>query len=160
MLERRFHPLFSLSKDLDAMREQIERAFYAGYEPASSCTSLDLRPQRSPVTSWLFPLELTENKDGYTLRAMLPGVDAEKINIEASDKKLSLEVDMVPPELQDEEVVHLREFAYGRFSRTVEFATPIDTASVKASFKAGILTLALPKQEGVKKKSIKIDVLE
>ena len=126
---------------LDDLRRQIEL----------------LAGQSIPAKAGVFPLiNLTENKDNYYVRAELPGIKADELNIEAEGNKISISGERkIPPE-NEKAKYHRIEREAGKFSRIISLQTDIDSEKIDASIKDGILKLTIPKSEKAKPKQIAV----
>lgn len=115
------------------------------------------RPYGRPLSAGVFPaVNLTEDKDAYRLRAELPGLKAEELNIEVVGRNLTVSGERKIP--QEEGVrYHRREREAGSFSRVVGLPGDIDADHVQASMVNGILTVTLPKAEAAKPRQITVN---
>jgi HSP20 family protein len=101
-----------------------------------------------------FPVDLSETDEAYTLKAMLPGLKTEEINIELESGILKINGEYKAAE---DEAQHLMsEFPTGRFARSFELADAIVVDKIEASMSDGVLTVHLPKAEEAKPRTIKI----
>jgi Molecular chaperone (small heat shock protein) len=104
-----------------------------------------------------FPVELSETGNEYTLKAFLPGLASEDVNIQFNNGILSIEGEYKAAAEADEKVEHLiDEFPAGRFARSFELADPILDEKIDASMSNGVLTVRIPKAEEAKPRTIKI----
>jgi len=105
----------------------------------------------------VFPLmNVTEEKDSYYVRAELPGLKGDVLDISVTGDTLSIsgERKIVP---EDEKArYHRREREAGRFSRIVSLPGQFDTGKVEADCADGVLTIKLPKAEAAKPKQITV----
>ncbi|RJP91490.1 MAG: Hsp20/alpha crystallin family protein [Desulfobacteraceae bacterium] len=113
-------------------------------------------PQQA-VASGVYPaLNVTENKDTYYIRAELPGLKQEDLDIQATGKSISISGQKkIAPE-DDNAKYHRREREAGKFSRIIDVADNIDTEKVEARLADGILTITIPKAETAKPRQITI----
>lgn len=108
-------------------------------------------------TMGVFPLvNLTEDRESYVLRAEIPGVKAEVLDIQATANSVSISGERHIPQEEDKVRYHRREREGGRFSRAVALSGEIDPDKVDAKLENGVLTLRLPKTEASKAKQIPI----
>jgi HSP20 family protein len=132
--------------DLDRMRRHMDRLFegIAGW------------PFREP-TAGVFPLtNITENKDNYYVRAELPGMAADEIDISISGDALSISGERkIPPE-EEGAKYHRREREAGKFSRVISLPGQIDAEKVEARYSDGVLTVVLPKAEAAKPRQVSV----
>ena len=112
--------------------------------------------------SKLMKTDIKEKGDKYIIDIDLPGYDKENIDLEIEDGylKVTAKVDKnVDESDEDEKYIHQERF-YGECSRSFYIGKNIKEEDIKASFKKGILTLIIPKEEQKKleeKKKIQID---
>jgi HSP20 family protein len=105
----------------------------------------------------VFPfLNVTEDKDKYYVRAELPGLKADELDISVTGDTLSIAGERKLPVEDEKAQYHRREREAGRFSRIVSLPAQIDTAKVEASCVSGVLTVSLPKAEAAKPKQIAV----
>lgn len=108
-------------------------------------------------TAGVFPLtNVTEDNNNYYVRAELPGMNTENIEISATDSSLSISGQRIIPEEGDHVRYHRQEREAGKFSRMISLPGSVDTDKVEASFMDGILKVVLPKSEAMKPKQIEV----
>lgn len=96
-----------------------------------------------------FPLEVIIGEDYYKVRAVVPGITADKIDINIESGQLTISADIKDQnQLQENESIFLNEIQYGKHKSTVKFQELIDKDNTKASLSNGILELYLPKYKG------------
>jgi HSP20 family protein len=101
-----------------------------------------------------FPVDLVQSNDAYTLKAMLPGLKTEDVNIQLNGGVLTINGEYKSAEA---DVQHLMsEFPSGRFARSFELADEVKADKIEASMADGVLTVHLPKAEQAKPRTIKI----
>jgi HSP20 family protein len=101
-------------------------------------------------------LNITEDENNYFVRAELPGVDPEDIEITTQDNDLIINGERkIPPEGENVSY-HRREREAGSFRRITSQPTHIDSGKVAAVCKNGLLTITLPKAPEVKARQIEI----
>ncbi len=103
-------------------------------------------------------LDIYEEKDEIIVKAELPGMDKDEIEVDISDSELILKGEKKKEEKIEEKDYYRCERSYGAFRRSVELPTDVQANKIKASFKNGILEVRLPKTEKAKAKEIKIKV--
>ncbi|MDO9262633.1 MAG: Hsp20/alpha crystallin family protein [Desulfosalsimonadaceae bacterium] len=113
-------------------------------------------PQQAGACGVYPALNVTEDKDKYYIRAELPGLKTEELDIQATGRSISISGQKkIAPE-DDNAKYHRREREAGRFSRIIDLPDNIDTEKVEAGLASGILTITIPKAEAVKPKQITI----
>jgi HSP20 family protein len=102
------------------------------------------------------PLDISENENEFIVKASLPGVRPEDVQITVHGDTLTIRGETKAEEEKNDENFHLRERRYGMFVRTVTLSTPISPDKAQAQFENGVLTLRLPKAEEAKPKLIRV----
>jgi HSP20 family protein len=111
---------------------------------------------REPSAGVFPAMNITENKDGFVVRAELPGIKADEIDISVTGDTLSISGERKIPAESEDAKYHRKEREAGKFSRIVTMPSQINTEKVEASSLDGILTVVLPKAEEAKPKQINI----
>lgn len=88
------------------------------------------------------PIQLGEEQDGLFLRALVPGVPKDKLNIELQGQTISISGRITP----ERGLYHRQERPAGYFCRSIDLGCPIRASEVEANLDDGVLTLRLPKQ--------------
>ncbi len=105
----------------------------------------------------VFPLmNVTEDKDTYYVRAELPGITTEGLDISVDGNGIAISGERKIPDAGSNAVYHRRERESGRFSRRLALPGQIDASKVEASMAEGVLTVVIPKSEKVKPRQIAI----
>ncbi|MBN2034382.1 MAG: Hsp20/alpha crystallin family protein [Deltaproteobacteria bacterium] len=105
----------------------------------------------------VFPLvNVTEDKENYYVRAELPGIKADELDISVTGDTLSLTGERRLPAEEEKAQYHRREREAGSFSRIITLPSQIDAAKANASCTDGILTIVLPRSEQAKPKQITV----
>lgn len=115
-------------------------------------------PMNGESNGWLPPLDLYADGEQLVLKAELPGMKKEDINISLEGDVLSLSGERKEEGGYDKAETHRSERFLGRFQRTLTLPYAINNAKVQASYKDGILTVTLPKAEEAKAKQIEVKV--
>jgi HSP20 family protein len=101
-------------------------------------------------------LNLWEDDGNFCVEAELPGFELSGLEIYVSGgNQLSIKGERKRPELEGGSW-HRQERGYGKFSRTIELPSEVHNDKVYAEFKHGVLTVTLPKSEGVKPRRIEV----
>lgn len=106
--------------------------------------------------NWGLALDVAENEDGYTVKASVPGINPDDLDITLEDNVLTIKGEVQNDEEIEEEKYHIRERRYGSFSRSIKFPVLVQSDNIAASYDKGVLTLDVPKAEEVKPKRISI----
>lgn len=105
---------------------------------------------------WALPVDVVESEDAYFVKASLPGVKPDDINITYDNHILTLSTEIQAEEEKKEERYLLRERRYGSFTRSITLPNQVDASKIEASYDDGVLTLTLPKAEEMKPRRIQI----
>lgn len=107
---------------------------------------------RAPV------VDLFEEKDDIVVKAELPGMTKDDVEVNLTDHTLTIKGEKKKQEEIREENYFRSERSYGSILRTLELPKEVHADKVKASFKNGILEVRLPKTEEAKSKKTKVKV--
>ena len=108
--------------------------------------------------TWAPPVDIYENGDNLVLKAELPGINPDDVEIRVEDNTLYLKGERKFEKEVKEQSYHRVERTYGAFTRTFSLPNSVDADKVAANYKDGVLTLTMPKKEEAKPKTIKINV--
>ena len=103
-------------------------------------------------------VDLYEEKDDIVVKAELPGIEKNNIEVNLTDHTLTIKGEKKKEEEIKEENYYRAERSYGSFVRTLELPKDVHTDKVKATFNNGILEVRLPKTEEAKAKEVKVKV--
>ena len=105
-----------------------------------------------------FPLALdvAEDEDNYIVKASIPGVDPENVEITLTDNVLTIKGETKGEQEKQQRNYHLRERHFGAFMRSITLPATVNPDKVEATNENGVLTLRLPKSEAVKPKRITV----
>jgi HSP20 family protein len=100
-------------------------------------------------------VDVLAEEDAFTIRAMVPGLEADQLNIEIINNTVTIHGEFKG--IEDEKAQFLTaELPQGRFSRVLALPVAVDSAKTEASLKNGILTLRVPKAESHRPRAIKV----
>jgi HSP20 family protein len=105
---------------------------------------------------WAPSIEVIEKEDKFLVKAELPGVKEEDINISLSGNVLTIEGEKKTESEVNTKGYYYSESAYGSFSRSMTIPSTIDANKIEANFDNGVLEINLPKTPEVKPKKIKV----
>lgn len=101
-------------------------------------------------------IDLYETDNDVVVKAVLPGLKAEDVQISVTGDVLTLRGEVKQESERKDATYHIREQRYGSFERSVRLPSNVVTGQAKAEFENGILTVTLPKSEEVKPRTITI----
>lgn len=103
-------------------------------------------------------LDMYEEKNEVVVKAELPGMAKEEIDITLSNSTLTLKGEKKKEEEVKEKNYYRCEREYGSFLRTVQLPAEVKADGAKAIFKDGVLEIRLPKSEAAKKRETRVPV--
>src|SRR3954447_8470542 len=106
--------------------------------------------------SWTPPMDLVEAEDHFLLRADLPGMREENVNIEVRDNTLRISGERKAEHEQRERGWYRVERQFGKFSRALTLPEGVNADTIEASFDHGVLEVRIPKPEEKKPRTIEI----
>lgn len=103
-------------------------------------------------------IDVYDSKDNVIVKADLPGMDKKDIEVSIDDDLLVIKGEKRQENKIKEDGSMRTERFYGHFHREIGLPSTVDTSKITATYKNGVLELALPKKEDVKQKHFKINV--
>lgn len=132
-------PVGALRTDMERLFDETFRRFEAGEPFSRSLPSLAsplLRPS----------VDISEGRKAYTVRAELPGMEADDLSIEVEGQTLLIRGEKRRESEQEDEGYHCMERAYGAVQRVLSLPDDADADAIDAHFRNGVLELQIPKQ--------------
>jgi HSP20 family protein len=129
------------------MDDFVARSF--GYTPFS---------RLADAAAWAPPIEFQENAQAYLLRAYLPGMSQEDLNLEVTGDRISLSGERRRTPTEEGVKIHSSTIPYGRFQLAYELPVQIRADEAKASFRDGVLEVVLPKVEEARTRTVKVNI--
>lgn len=118
-------------------------------------------PEKFPVLSekmWIPAMDVEETKDSVLVKADLPGLKKEEIDINVHEGVLTIKGEKKKEEERKDKGFIRSERYYGSFYRELSLPASVDEAKVKASYKDGVLEIVIPKKEEAKQPVKRITV--
>ncbi|RIK45801.1 MAG: heat-shock protein Hsp20 [Chloroflexi bacterium] len=135
------------AREMMTLREAMNRLFDDAFtRPVSA----------SGISSVIPAIDLYQTNDEVVVRASLPGLKADDVQISVTGEALTLRGEFKTANEKKDATWHIRENRFGAFERTIMLPTDVQTDKAKADFENGVLTITLPKAEAVKPKTISI----
>ena len=113
---------------------------------------------REGTESWNILMDVIQKKDEIDVKATLPGVKPEDINVSVEDGVLTIKAERRSETETEDEKYLVRETASGSFYRALRLPDTVDTEKIESHYDNGVLTIAMPKAEEKKKKQIEVKV--
>ena len=107
---------------------------------------------------WSPPVDILETENDLVLKADLPDMKLEDIDVRVENQTLSIKGERRFEQEASEKGYHRIERSYGSFVRSFAVPNSVDTEKVSADYKNGVLTIKLPKKETAKPKQVKVEV--
>ncbi len=107
-------------------------------------------------SAWLPSIDVSETKEAIIIRAEVPGISKDDIDVTVADGTLTLKGEKKHEHEEKEENFHLVESSHGSFSRTFRLPDEIDTENVNAVYTDGVLKITVPKTEKEEPKKITV----
>ncbi|MDT7943565.1 MAG: Hsp20/alpha crystallin family protein [Dehalococcoidia bacterium] len=119
----------------------------------------ELMGRREPVVveeAMTFPVDMYETDEALVVKAALPGLRPEDVEISVQGDLLTIKGELKREEKVERENYHRRELRYGMCSRTISLPVAVDAEKAEATFEHGILTVTLPKVPEARAKVIRV----
>jgi HSP20 family protein len=137
-------------EQLAHVREEMNRLFESPLGDAVQSPDL--------FGGWTPAVDLYEDNDHLIVRAELPGMSKESIDISLHEGVLTLAGERKAEDLPAGSEAYRSERFYGRFQRTLDLPKPVEADRVSAHYRDGILTITLPKTEEAKPRQIEVNI--
>jgi HSP20 family protein len=131
---------------LTNLRDEINRLFETPMQNGNS----------DVFNTWAPALDLYETQDHFVLKAAVPGMKKEDIEVSLHENTVTVSGERKNEKHYDGAETSRQERFFGRFTRSLALPKPVETGKVKASYQNGILTVTLPKMEEAKPRQITI----
>jgi len=135
-------------REMMTLREAMDRLFDDAFTRPISLSGISALPS----------LDVYETDDEVVVKAALPGLKTEDVQISVTGETLTLRGEFKQEEEKSGATYHVRERRSGNFERAIRLPADVQTDKARADFENGILTVTLPKAEAVKPKAISIKV--
>ena len=109
---------------------------------------------------WSPAVDVIESENELILKADLPGVNQEEIDVQVERQTLTLRGERKFEKEQNADGYHRIERSYGSFVRSFTVPSTVDTEKVSAEYKSGVLTVRLPKKEAAKPRQVKVQITD
>jgi HSP20 family protein len=110
------------------------------------------------METWAVPLDVMQHGDNFVIRASLPGVNPDNIDVSIEDNVLSIRGQSAHESEHQEGNYLMRERRSGSFYRALRLPDTVDTDQAQPHYEHGVLTITIPKAESKKAKQLKVSV--
>ncbi len=138
-------------RQLTRLHDQIDRLFE---EPFGGL----LGPSDKLFEGWSPAVDVCEDKDNVFVKAELPGMKKEDIDVSVTDDMLSIAGERKEESESKDAGTYRSERYFGRFQRSIPLPMSVKSDQIHAEYKDGVLKITCPKTEEAKQKSIDIKV--
>lgn len=136
--------------DLAAMRREMDRLFGEFFGPTPATMGLT-------EGIWSPLVDVHETKDSILVRAEIPGMKVEDIEVNVLDDSLTLKGERKREIERADDHSHRVERSYGAFQRYIKLPAPVAAEGIKATYKDGVLEVTLPKKAEARAREIKVE---
>lgn len=135
-------------RDLSVLQDRINRVFNEQINRSEG--------ENTSTRAWTPVVDIMENEGELVVRAEIPGMHREDIDIEVTSESLTIRGERKFNQEENEKYIRV-ERPYGPFQRSFSIGVPVQSDKVKASYHDGILEIVIPKAEEVRPKKIQIN---
>jgi HSP20 family protein len=140
------------TRDMNLLQERMNKLFEESLRRGRTTE------QEYPMGSWMPAVDIYETEDRIVLKADLPGVEQEEIDLRIEDNTLILRGERKFAHEERKEDFLRIERTYGSFQRTFRLPSTVDQSRVKATHDDGVLQVVLLKKENSRPQAIKVDI--
>jgi len=131
------------------LQEQVNRLFNDVFERNQNESSL---------STWAPAVDIYETEQELVVKADLPDVDPKELDIRVENNVLTIRGERKFEKNVSQDNYLRVERTYGAFSRSFSLSNTVNPEAIKAEYRNGVLSLAIPKREEAKPKQIKVNV--
>jgi HSP20 family protein len=139
------------ARELATIQTEMNRLFNTFFEPGQANGG-----GQAALRQWIPAMDLVETGEDFVLRADLPGLAENDVNIELEDNVLTISGERKAEHEERKEGYYRVERASGAFHRSLTLPEGIDPDRVRASFDKGVLEISIPKPEQRKPRKVTI----
>jgi HSP20 family protein len=140
---------FQPFRGVSTLQDQINRLFEGSFDRSSGEANL---------TTWAPAVDIFETEQNLVVKADLPDIKPEELDIRVENNILTIRGERKFEKKVNEDNYLRVERSYGSFSRSFSLSSTVNTESIQADYKNGVLTLSIAKREEAKPKQIKVRV--
>jgi HSP20 family protein len=134
------------ARELDTLQGEVNRLFDTFFGA----------PANGRSRRWVPAMDLVETEDALILRADLPGLERDDVNIEIKDRVLTVSGERKSEHEEKADGFHRVERAYGGFARSLTLPEGVVADKIEANFDKGVLEVRIPKPEETQPHKVEI----
>jgi HSP20 family protein len=138
-------------REIQTMQNEMNRLFNTFHNSPSRGNGGQAVARR-----WIPAMDVVETDDQFVLRADLPGMSEQDVNIEVEDNVLTISGERKAEHEKKGEGYYRVERSWGAFSRSLTLPEGVDAEGIQASFDSGVLEVRIPKPEQQKPRKVQI----
>jgi HSP20 family protein len=142
----RWHDLSNVNRPIERLQREMNRLL------------TDFGRTGTPFHGVFPPVNVTEDGDNLYIRAELPGIRPEDMDLSVEGETVTLRGERIQAQASENVSYHRHEREVGRFRRIISLPTRIDPEGASASFKNGVLKISLPKAKEAKPRQIQVGI--
>jgi HSP20 family protein len=138
-------------RELHTLRDEMNRVFArtVGDRPSGGAAAAG--------AAWAPPVDILDTAEAFVIKAELPGLRPEDVEVELDEDVLSIRGERRFEEDVEEGRYHRIERAYGAFARTLHLPQGVRQDDISATFTDGVLEVRVPKAEEVRPRRISVE---
>jgi len=109
---------------------------------------------------WSPRVDIHERAGQFVVHADLPGLSNKDLHVEVGDDRITIQGERKQEEKEEREGYSYSECSYGRFYRAIPLPEGVDTSKAAASFRNGVLEIAMPAPQPQEQATRRLDVQE
>jgi HSP20 family protein len=137
-------------QNLATLQDQVNRLFEA---PLAG-----RRAENSNLTAWAPAVDIYETENELVIKADLPDINEKDLDVRVENNMLTIRGERKFEQKVKEDNYLRIERTYGSFSRSFSLPNTVNTESIHAEYKNGVLTVQLPKRAESKPRQVKVNV--
>jgi HSP20 family protein len=142
------HPFYSLQRQMNSLFDD----FFTGFDVLPRALAAGGFGSFSPS------VDVKESDKDFTIRAELPGVDENDIEVTVTKDAVTIKGEKKEEKEDKGKNYYYMERSYGSFNRVIPLASETESSKAEASFKNGVLNVTIPKSQEAKAKRTKVPI--
>jgi HSP20 family protein len=141
------------AREINSLQQEMNRLFSSFFDTTATA-------QPTGVRRWIPAMDVVETDDHFVLRADLPGMSEQDVDLSLEDNVLTVSGERKVEHEERREGYYRVERASGSFSRSLTLPEGVDGDAITATFDKGVLEIRIPKPEARKPRKLQIQVGE